>query len=82
MLVAAMRAFDRMYEPHEAREDIVVFSAFSQIVPPAELAELGQQFGSDEFNAMVDRVAAIEKDLGIYDLSQFTPQVSQYAVQG
>jgi len=27
---------------------------------------------------MVARVASIEQNLGIYDLAQFTPQVSQY----
>ena len=85
-LAAAMQAFDRMYEPHEVGEDIVVFPAFRQIVPAAELADLGQhfadlehqQFGTDEFTAMVARVASIEQKLGIYDLTQFTPHVSQY----
>ncbi len=86
-LAVAMQAFDRMYEPHEAREDTVVFPAFRQIVPAAELADLGQhfaelerqQFGTDEFTAMVARVAGIEQALGIYDLGQFTPQVGGYA---
>jgi len=86
-LAAAMQAFDRMYEPHEAREDTVVFPVFRQIVPAAELADLGQhfaelerqQFGIDEFTAMVARVAGIEQALGIHDLSQFTPEVSGYA---
>ena len=85
-IAAAMQAFDRMYEPHEAREDTVVFPAFRQIIPADELASLGQhfadlehqQFGTDEFAAMVARVASIEQNLGIYDLAQFTPQVSQY----
>jgi hemerythrin-like domain-containing protein len=85
-LAAAMQAFDRMYQPHEAREDTVVFPAFRQLVPPAELASLGQhfaelerqQFGTDEFTAMVNRVAAIENTLGIYDLDQFTPDVTRY----
>jgi hemerythrin-like domain-containing protein len=85
-LATAMQAFDRMYEPHEAREDTVVFPAFRQIVPAGELAGLGrhfadlehQQFGTDEFAAMVARVASIEQNLGIYDLAQFTPQVTQY----
>jgi hypothetical protein len=54
---AAMGAFDRMYEPHEAR---------------------GQQFHTDEFTAMVNRVAGIEQELGIYDLNQFTPVITQY----
>jgi hemerythrin-like domain-containing protein len=85
-LAAAMQAFDRMYEPHEAREDTVVFPAFRQIVPAGELAGLGQhfadlehqQFGTGEFAKMVGRVASIEHNLGIYDLAQFTPQVTQY----
>ncbi len=37
-----------------------------------------QQFGGGEFTAMVGRVAGIEQHLGSYDLTQFTPQVSQY----
>jgi hemerythrin-like domain-containing protein len=85
-LAAAMQAFDRMYEPHEAREDTVVFPAFRQILPPAELAGLGehfadlerQQFHTDEFTAMVNRVAEIEQELGIDDLDQFTPVVTPY----
>jgi hemerythrin-like domain-containing protein len=85
-LAAAMQAFDRMYQPHEAREDTVIFPAFRQIVPAGELADLGQhfadlehqQFGTNEFDAMVGRVASVEQNLGIYDLDQFTPQVIQY----
>jgi len=86
-LAAAMQAFVRMYEPHEAREDTVVFPAFRQVVPAQEFADLGQQFaelehqqfGVNEFAAMVARVASIEQNLGIYDLGQFTPQVSAFA---
>ena len=82
----AMQAFVRMYEPHEAREDTVVFPAFRAIVPAQEFADLGQhfadleqqQFGRDEFTAMVARIAAIEQALGIYDLNQFTPSVTPY----
>jgi hemerythrin-like domain-containing protein len=85
-LAAAMQAFDRMYEPHEAREDTVVFPAFRQILPAAELTDLGQyfaelqhqEFGTNEFAAVVGRVASIEQNLGIYNLAQFTPQVSEY----
>jgi hemerythrin-like domain-containing protein len=85
-LAAAMQAFDRMYEPHEAREDTVVFPAFRELLTGTELADLGQhfadlerqQFHADEFTAMVNRVAGIEQALGIYDLNQFTPEVTQY----
>ena len=86
-LAEAMQALVRMYEPHEAREDAVIFPAFRKVVPAAELADLGQhfadlerqQFGRDEFGAMVARVARIEQDLEIYDLNQFfTPQVGPF----
>jgi hemerythrin-like domain-containing protein len=85
-LAAAMQAFDRMYEPHEAREDTVVFPAYRQILSADELTDLGQhfadlereQFGTDEFTAMTDRVATVEQSLGIYDLAQFTPDVTPY----
>ena len=61
-----------------------------QAVPAQELADLGQhfadlerqQFGRDEFSAMVVRVAGIEQDLGIYDLDQFTPQVGPFVPPG
>jgi hypothetical protein len=32
-------------------------------------------FGQDGFEKMVDRVAGLEKQLGIYDLAQFTPRI-------
>ena len=80
-VATAMVAFVRMYEPHEAREDTVVYPAFRALLKPTEIADLGErfadlqteQFGSDGFAAMVGRVAAIEHALGIYDLAQFTP---------
>ena len=79
----AMRQFNRMYAPHEAREDTVLFPALRTVVSKNEFAALGedfekkehQLFGEDGFEKMVDRVASIEKALGIYDLSQFTPHV-------
>jgi hemerythrin-like domain-containing protein len=80
-VTTAMAAFVRMYEPHEAREDTVVYPAFRALLTPSEIADLSkrfaelqtEQFGTDGFAAMVGRVAAIEQALGIYDLAQFTP---------
>jgi hemerythrin-like domain-containing protein len=80
-LVAALEKFIRMYEPHEAREDTVLFPALHKIVSPHEYDALGEEFekkerqlfGEDGFESMVDRVAGIEKQLGIYDLALFTP---------
>ncbi|ETK31633.1 hypothetical protein MPTA5024_34065 [Microbispora sp. ATCC PTA-5024] len=82
-LLADMAAFIRMYEPHEAREDTVVFPAMREAVPPKEFAEMAETFEDEEhrrfgpsgFTGIVGQVADIEKELGIYDLSQFTPRV-------
>ena len=82
-LADSMRQFIRMYNPHEAREDTVLFPAFRGIVSAHEFDSLGEDFekkedelfGDDGFEKMVEKVAEIEKKLGIYDLAQFTPKV-------
>ncbi len=82
-VVRAVRAFNRMYAPHEAREDTVLFPAFRGIVSRNEYDALGEEFekqenklfGQEGFEKMVDRIAGIEKTLGIYDLAQFTPKL-------
>jgi hemerythrin-like domain-containing protein len=81
-LVTACRGFIRMYRPHEAREDTVLFPALHKIVPAKQLKDLGEQFekeedrlfGEEGFEKTVAEVAVIEKQLGIYDLSHFTPK--------
>jgi hemerythrin-like domain-containing protein len=80
-LLQDMSAFIRMYEPHEAREDTVVFPTLRQVVPAKEFRDMAEifedeehrRFGQAGFEGVVDKVADIEKSLGIYDLSQFTP---------
>ncbi len=77
-----LAAFVRMYAPHEAREDTVLFPELHKIVSPQEYDAMGEQFekierqtfGGDGFDIYVDKVAAVEKQLGIYDLAQFTPR--------
>ena len=77
-----MRQFIRMYEPHEAREDTVLFPALRDVVSKNEFDSLGEEFekkehalfGEDGFEKMVNRVASIEQALNIYDLAQFTPK--------
>jgi hemerythrin-like domain-containing protein len=79
----SLRQFIRIYEPHEAREDTVLFPALRKIVTPQEFGALGedfekkehQLFGEDGFEQMVNKIAGIEKQLGIYDLSEYTPKV-------
>ena len=80
--VDCSKAFIRMYGPHAAREDTVLFPAFKKILSAKQLDKLGDKFeeeenhrfGADGFGKMVETVAAIEKELGIYDLGQFTPK--------
>ncbi len=79
----ALEEFVRMYEPHEAREDTVLFPAFHKLLPEKEYDALGDQFeakerqlfGEDGFEKNVDRIAGIEKQFGIYNLAEFTPKV-------
>ncbi len=81
-LSQALHAFSRMYAPHEAREDTVLFPAIHDVVSRHEYDALGEDFekkehellGKDGFEGMVDTIAGIEKQLGIYDLAQFTPR--------
>lgn len=77
----AVDSFVRMYQPHEAREDTVVFPAFRALLGARRLEELAatfghlqqEQLGSNAFADAVNQVAAIEQSLGIYELTQFTP---------
>jgi len=80
-LRGAVQAFVRMYRPHAAREDTVLFPAFRKLVPQKQYADLGEQFESKEhalfgphgFQNIVDQVAELENVVGIYDLNGFTP---------
>jgi hemerythrin-like domain-containing protein len=80
-LRADITRFIWMYRPHEAREDTVLFPALHRIVSAHEYASLGedferkehQLFGKAGFEGIVEKVASIEKELGIYDLAKFTP---------
>jgi len=76
----SLRQFIRMYEPHAAREDTVLFPAFRELVGEKELHRLQEVFEDKEkalphggFEQMVEAVAAIEATLGIADLAKLTP---------
>jgi hypothetical protein len=70
-----------MYRPRKAREDTVLFPAFSALMPPGEFAALGEQFedkehevvGEGGFKGVVQRIQRLEQSLGIADLAHFTP---------
>ena len=74
------QSFIRMYRPHKSGEDTVLFPALRTIMPPKQVASLGDRMEEDEhkvlgeagFEKCVAEVEALEKRLGIYDLAQFT----------
>jgi hemerythrin-like domain-containing protein len=81
ILADYMRLYIRMFRPHEAREDTILFPAFRKLLSKDEYIKLGdifeekeyELFGKDGFDNIVGQVTNIEKELGIYNLSEFTP---------
>jgi hemerythrin-like domain-containing protein len=82
-LMRYLRLFIRMYRPHKSREDTVLFPAFHSIVSSKEYDSLGEAFedkeeelfGKNGFERVVEEVASLEKKLGVYELSEFTPKL-------
>jgi hemerythrin-like domain-containing protein len=82
-LISLLSNFNIMYRPHEAREDTVLFPSLRKIISKNEYYALGEDFedkehdlfGDEGFETIVEKVAGIEKQLGIYDLSEFTPAI-------
>lgn len=80
-VITVLEPFIRMYEPHAAREDTVLFPALRKIVSDSEYQEMGEQFEDEEhkrfgkngFEGVVAQIVDIEKELDIYDLAKFTP---------
>jgi hemerythrin-like domain-containing protein len=80
-LADTLHLFLRMYRPHAAREDTVLFPDLRTIVSKKEFEDLGEEFedkeqklfGEGGFEKIVAQVAELEKSLGIYELAQFTP---------
>jgi hemerythrin-like domain-containing protein len=77
----AIARFIRMYRPHAAREDTVLFPAVHRVMSKREYDAMGdlfedrehKLFGQDGFEGMVVEVARLEKSVGIDDLAKFTP---------
>jgi hemerythrin-like domain-containing protein len=76
----ALESLVRMYEHHAAIEDTIVFPAWKQTLNSKQLDEMNErfenieheQFGEDGFETALQQMAAIENDLGLADLAQFT----------
>jgi hemerythrin-like domain-containing protein len=80
-LAEVLRSFNRMYRPHAAWEDTVLFPAFHEMLGEKAYRDLGEQFEDEErrklgasgFEGAVADVGQIEQRLGIHDLRAFTP---------
>ena len=81
-LAEQLRVFNRMYRPHAAREDTLLFPAFHDLLGEKAYKELGDQFedeekkqlGNEGFEGAVAQVARLEEQFGFTDLDQFTPR--------
>lgn len=79
-LASALDGFVRMYQNHTAREDTVLFVAWKSALSAHQLHEYGEQFegiekktfGHDGFDDAVQKIGAVEQQLGLADLAQFT----------
>jgi hemerythrin-like domain-containing protein len=74
-------SFVLMYQHHAAREDTIIFPAWKQTMNEDQFDEMSdkfediehQQFGADGYESAVKQIGEIETQLGIDDISQFTP---------
>jgi len=79
-LADALAAMVRMYEPHAAWEDTVIFPAWKKTQSKARLDELAerfeeiehQRFGADGFDDALSRIVRIEQAFGLSDLAAYT----------
>ncbi len=80
-LIKTLREFTRMYRPHAAREETVLFPAFRATVGRSAYHELGERFEEEEhkrfgehgFEDVVAEVARLEAAFGLDNLANFTP---------
>jgi hemerythrin-like domain-containing protein len=79
-LARALEIMVRMYRPHAAREDTVIFPAWKQTLTAKQLDKMNDKFedierqmlGENGFEIAVKQISEIEAELGLADLSQFT----------
>ena len=81
-MIDAMQASIVLYRPHVARELTNVLPTLRTLVTPNEFDELSaaldkdesEKLGKEGFDKMAKKVEALEKRIGINDLSVFTPK--------
>lgn len=75
--------FIKMYRPHKAWEDTVLFPSIHSLFSPEAFDKLGDQFedreralfGENGFARIVSEVAELERKLNLSELSRFTPKI-------
>lgn len=80
-LAECLRRFVRMYRPHAARENTVLFPAFRRAVSREEYARLQARlerderalFGADLYERVLREVVDLERAVGVDALAAFTP---------
>jgi hemerythrin-like domain-containing protein len=79
-LAAALEGMVRTYRTHAATEDTIVFPAWKKMLSRHDLDERAEefekiehtQFGGDGFDIARDKIADVERTLGLDDLNSFT----------
>jgi len=72
-LARTLEGFARMYEEHAAIEDTLIFPAWKKALSKKQLDQMGdlfeeiehKTFGKDGFDDAVEKIAAIEKSMGL-----------------
>jgi hemerythrin-like domain-containing protein len=83
-LLRACEAYARIFRPHMARESTVLFPALHGLLDERAMSLLGerfetaerQRFGRRGFERIVDEVASLEKQMGIYELAWTLPPLA------
>jgi hemerythrin-like domain-containing protein len=82
-LAHALDLMVRMYRPHAAREDTIIFPAWKMTLTPKQLDEMNDKFeeiedemlGKNGFQNAVKQISDIEIELGLADLAKFTAPI-------
>jgi hemerythrin-like domain-containing protein len=77
--------FINMYLPHISRENTILFPVFFDIVSDEYVNDIKEKMEDEEekvlgetgFRGFIGRISELEKEIGCYDLSQYTAQLDQ-----
>jgi hemerythrin-like domain-containing protein len=84
-LASVLESFVRMYRPHAAREDTVVFPAWKLTLTAEQYDQMNDKFeeietrqlGQNGFENAVQQISKIEAALGLDDLARFNASVPE-----